>query len=425
MTALAIDVRGLKKSFHGRMAVAGVSIAMPRGQVWGFLGPNGSGKTTTIRMLCGLLRPDEGEGACLGYDIKRESARIKRHVGYMTQRFSYWEDLDIRENLDFAARVHGVKNRRAKVESTLAELGLTKRAHQLAGELSGGWKQRLALAACTLHEPKLLLLDEPTAGVDPQARRDFWDEIHRLARAASPCSSPHYMDEAERCDRIVYISQGHMITQGTVAEVVGSSGLHTFRVEGEGVRELGQKLQGLPGVDHAAFFGAALHVSGRDRAALQAAIAHFHDLDGFVWSEVNPSLEDVFIDLMKQERARHETALLPPDDRGDAERADPDAPRPADLWHDDRHSGPAAFAVRLRDQHRSEEPSRRRACDRGQRLCAFRARRDFEHGLHPLRRGSKARRKSTACSRKATSPSSSRSPRASPARSIAANPHRS
>lgn len=301
MTALAIDVRGLKKSFHGRMAVAGVSIAMPRGQVWGFLGPNGSGKTTTIRMLCGLLRPDEGEGACLGYDIKRESARIKRHVGYMTQRFSYWEDLDIRENLDFAARVHGVKNRRAKVESTLAELGLTKRAHQLAGELSGGWKQRLALAACTLHEPKLLLLDEPTAGVDPQARRDFWDEIHRLAAGGlTVLVSTHYMDEAERCDRIVYISQGHMITQGTVAEVVGSSGLHTFRVEGEGVRELGQKLQGLPGVDHAAFFGAALHVSGRDRAALQAAIAHFHDLDGFVWSEVNPSLEDVFIDLMKQ-----------------------------------------------------------------------------------------------------------------------------
>src|SRR6202521_4070896 len=219
--ALAIDVHGLTKRFGPKVAVNGIDIAVPEGEVWGFLGPNGSGKTTTIRMLCGLLHPDAGSGTCLGYDIERDTSRIKRDVGYMTQRFSYWEDLSIRENLEFVARMYEVGDIKSTVDDTLAHLGLQQRQQQLAGELSGGWKQRLALAACMLHQPRLLLLDEPTSGVDPQARRDFWEEIHRLSeRGLTVLVSTHYMDEAERCDRIVYINLGKIIAQGTVADVI-------------------------------------------------------------------------------------------------------------------------------------------------------------------------------------------------------------
>ncbi|HEY4264152.1 MAG TPA: ABC transporter ATP-binding protein, partial [Micropepsaceae bacterium] len=204
MSALAIDVYGLTKRFGKKIAVDHVDIAVPEGEVWGFLGPNGSGKTTTIRMLCGLLKPDAGTGKCLGHELLRESESIKREIGYMTQRFSFWEDLSIRENLEFVARLYEIPRRREKVDATLEQLGLTARQNQLAGELSGGWKQRLALAACMLHEPRLLLLDEPTAGVDPQARREFWEQIHALSQSGlTVLVSTHYMDEAERCDRIV------------------------------------------------------------------------------------------------------------------------------------------------------------------------------------------------------------------------------
>jgi ABC-2 type transport system ATP-binding protein len=297
MSALAIDVRGLTKRFGRKVAVDHVDIQVPEGQVWGFLGPNGSGKTTTIRMLCGLLRPDAGEGACLGYDIRRETDRIKREVGYMTQRFSYWEDLSIRENLEFVARVYEVPDPRAKVDETLERLGLVARQHQLAGELSGGWKQRLALAACMLHAPRLLLLDEPTAGVDPQARRDFWEEIHRLSETGlTVLVSTHYMDEAERCDRIVYINLGKIIAQGTVADVIKQSGLITFVIEGRDVRRLLSRLEGRPGVEHVAFFGAVLHVSGHDRKALEDALKPLR-AEGYDIRESAPSLEDVFIHL--------------------------------------------------------------------------------------------------------------------------------
>jgi len=304
MTApLAIDVKRLTKRFGAKTAVGGVDIAVPQGEVWGFLGPNGSGKTTTIRMLCGLLRPDDGQGTCLGYDVLTQTDRIKREVGYMTQRFSFWEDLSIRENLDFVARLYGVEGRRARVGETIARLGLADRARQLAGELSGGWKQRMALAACMLHEPKLLLLDEPTAGVDPQARRDFWEEIHRLSEAGlTVLVSTHYMDEAERCDRIVYINLGFVIARGTVAEVIAQSGLVTFIVEGAGVRHLVSRLETVPGVEHVAFFGAVLHVSGRNRTALENALAPYRNRDGLTIREAPPSLEDAFIHL--QERAR-------------------------------------------------------------------------------------------------------------------------
>jgi len=298
---LAIDVHGLTKRFGSKIAVNKADIAVPQGQVWGFLGPNGSGKTTTIRMLCGLLRADEGSGTCLGYDFRTQSEQIKREVGYMTQKFSFWEDLSIRENLDFVARVYELKNGRAAVAQTIAQLGLEHRQNQLAGELSGGWKQRLALAACMLHQPKLLLLDEPTAGVDPKARRDFWDEIHRLSgEGLTVLVSTHYMDEAERCDRIVFINLGDIVARGTVAEVIAQSGLHTFTVEGDGARTLGTKLHGQPGVEFVAFFGAALHVSGRDRAALEATLAPFAHDANLTIRQIPTSLEDVFIQLQEK-----------------------------------------------------------------------------------------------------------------------------
>jgi ABC-2 type transport system ATP-binding protein len=300
MSALAIDVHGLTKRFGRKVAVDHVDIQVPQGQVWGFLGPNGSGKTTTIRMLCGLLKPDDGEGTCLGYDIKREPERIKRQVGYMTQRFSYWEDLSIRENLEFVARLYEVPNPREKVDETLERLGLVKRQSQLAGELSGGWKQRLALAACMLHEPQLLLLDEPTAGVDPQARRDFWEEIHRLSEAGlTVLVSTHYMDEAERCDRIVYINLGRIVAQGTVPDVIRQSGLITFVIEGADVRHLLSRIEGVPGVEHVAFFGAVLHVSGYERAPLERALEPLRHLPEYRITEAEPSLEDVFIHLQR------------------------------------------------------------------------------------------------------------------------------
>jgi ABC-2 type transport system ATP-binding protein len=298
---LAIDVRGLTKRFGPKTAVNGVDIQVPHGEVWGFLGPNGSGKTTTIRMLCGLLRADAGTGTCLGYDIVSQSEEIKRNVGYMTQKFSFWDDMTVRENLEFVARLYQLPGRSEKVHAMLDRLGLADRQRQLAGELSGGWKQRLALGACMLHEPQLLLLDEPTAGVDPQARRDFWEEIHSLSESGlTVLVSTHYMDEAERCDRIVYILNGKIVAQGTVQEVIARSGLVTFIAEGPGVRHLIEPLHNVPGVEHVAFFGARLHVSGRDRAALEIALAPYRDRDGISISEQPPSLEDVFIHLQGQ-----------------------------------------------------------------------------------------------------------------------------
>ena len=300
MSNLAIDVHGLTKRFGRTTAVDGVDIAVPQGEVWGFLGPNGSGKTTTIRMLCGLLKPDAGEGTCLGHDVRRETENIKREVGYMTQRFSFWEDLSIRENLEFVGRIYGITDARAKIDATIARLGLTDRQHQLAGELSGGWKQRLALAACMLHEPKLLLLDEPTAGVDPQARREFWEEIHRLSeQGLTVLVSTHYMDEAERCDRIVYINLGRIVARGTVDDVIEQSGLITFVVEGRDVRRLLSQLEGKPGVEHVAFFGAALHVSGHERALLESAVLPLRDHRDITIREKPPNLEDVFIYLQE------------------------------------------------------------------------------------------------------------------------------
>ena len=293
----AIDVHGLVKRFGRKTAVAGVDIQMPRGEVWGFLGPNGSGKTTTIRMICGLLKVTEGTGECLGYDIQRDAARIRELTGYMTQKFSFWTDMTIRENLEFVARLYRLPHTRQTVDETLDTLGLTHRQHQLSGALSGGWKQRLALAAVTMHHPQLLLLDEPIAGVDPQARRDFWDEIHHLSlKGMTVLVSTHYMDEAERCDRIVYLAHGEKIVEGRVPDVIDRSGLLTFRGEGDGVRRLADDIKNEPGVEHVAYFGSALHVSGKDRAAIQSALDK-HKTPDVSWSEVRTSLEDAFIAL--------------------------------------------------------------------------------------------------------------------------------
>jgi ABC-2 type transport system ATP-binding protein len=269
------------------------------GEIYGFLGPNGSGKTTFLRMLCGLLRPDAGSGHCLGLDFRRESAEIKRRVGYMTQRFSFYEDLTIEENLDFIARIYGVPQRKTAVEKSLDRLGMIERRRQLAGTLSGGWKQRLALAACLIHDPQLLLLDEPTAGVDPKARRDFWEEIHQLAAAGLTfLITTHYMDEAERCHRLGYIAYGNLLARGTVDEVVKSAGLTTWEVGGGDLPGLSGKIRGLPGVEQVVAFGTALHVSGRDAEKLRAAITPFMNGE-HQWTPIESGLEDVFISLME------------------------------------------------------------------------------------------------------------------------------
>ena len=296
---LAIDVEGLSKSFGTFKAVDNISLQIEQGHITGFLGPNGSGKTTSLRMLCGLLTPDTGHGQVLGLEFPREAEAIKRQTGYMTQRFSLYEDLTIEENLTFIAQVYSLDHVAQRVQESLERLGLTKRRKQLAGQLSGGWKQRLALAAAVMHNPRLLLLDEPTAGVDPQARRDFWDRIHGLADdGMTVLVSTHYMDEAERCHEIAYIFNGQLIARGTADQVIAESRLVTFEAEGPRADRLARALAARPGVEMAAPFGEALHVSGTDRAALEAAIKPYRR-DPYRWTEVQPTLEDVFINLMR------------------------------------------------------------------------------------------------------------------------------
>ena len=295
-----IDVQNLNKHFGDKHVVRNFSLQVKRGEIFGFLGPNGSGKTTSIRMLCGLLTPDSGSGTCLGYDVIRETAAIKREVGYMTQRFSLWEDLTIRENLDFVARMYGMRNRKQAVDHAIAQLGLTARQNQLSGSLSGGWKQRLSLAACMLHDPKLLLLDEPTAGVDPKARRDFWEEIHALAATGiSVLVSTHYMDEAERCHRLAYIAYGSVLSTGRVDEVVAAQHLTTWVVSGPDLPALEAQLRDKPGIEQVSPFGSTLHVVGIDAAALEAAIAPFRADQRYHWQPSSATLEDVFIHLME------------------------------------------------------------------------------------------------------------------------------
>ncbi len=296
-----IDVRGLTKRFGDKTVVDHFDLKVPRGSIYGFLGPNGSGKTTTIRMVCGLLKPDEGEGTCLGYDVLRESVKIKSNVGYMTQRFSLYEDLSIRENLEFFSRLYGLDRLRNRVDEAIESLGLEGRSRQLAGSLSGGWKQRLALAACMIHDPKLLLLDEPTAGVDPKARRDFWDTIRRYAsEGVTTLVSTHYMDEAVQCDRISYIAYGKKLLDAPTAEIPGRLGLHAFKIDNGDLDKLSAMLKGAPGVEILARFGASIHVCGRDREKLASAVGRVQDAPGVRITEIEAGLEEAFIFLMSQ-----------------------------------------------------------------------------------------------------------------------------
>ena len=300
--AAVIDVEGLTKRYGDRTVVDHLSMQVQRGEIYGFLGPNGSGKTTSIRMMCGLLTPDGGSGRTLGHDIVHEAAAIKAQVGYMTQRFGLYEDLSLRENLEFVARIYGMDRIRERVAQTLERLGLSQRQHQLAGSLSGGWKQRLALAACMLHQPRLLLLDEPTAGVDPKARRDFWEEIHTLAaEGMTVLVSTHYMDEAERCHRLGYIAYGRLLACGTPAELIANSGLHTWQVTGQ-TQPLFDALNGQPGVELITRFGNTLHLSGQDADRLAQAIAPWRQQPNTQWQAIPPQLEDLFIRLMQSAR---------------------------------------------------------------------------------------------------------------------------
>ena len=325
-TTLAIDVRGLTKRYGGRAVVDGVSLQVGSGRICGFLGPNGSGKTTTIRLLCGLLTPDAGEGSCLGLDVIGQSALIRRQVGYMTQKFGLYEDLSIRENLDFIGRLYQLPQRRQAVDRTLERLGLGPRQKQLAGTLSGGWKQRLALAACLMHEPRLLLLDEPTAGVDPKARRDFWDQIHQLAaQGITVLVSTHYMDEAERCHELVYIAYGKVLARGTQQQIIAQAGLVVWAVHGDDEGDSGDRgdngdsgalaallepLKAAPGVLSVAAFGNTLHVAGRDAASVNAAIAPYRSRPGLAWRLVDANLEDAFISLIGQAQDHHYTQVV-------------------------------------------------------------------------------------------------------------------
>lgn len=299
MTTPAIDAREVSKSFDGKCVVNKLSMQVRRGEVFGFLGPNGSGKTTFIRMLCGLLKPDNAEGSCLGFDILREQEQIKRRVGYMTQKFSLYDDLTVGENLDFMARLYDIPERRKTIAATLEEYGLSGRRKQLAGTLSGGWKQRLSLAASLLHKPELLLLDEPTAGVDPKARREFWERLHELAakEGLTVLITTHFMDEAERCHRLAYIAYGTLLAMGTVKEVIANSKLRTWELEGADAHSLIAKLEGRPGVMQVAAFGNALHVSGIDADVLENTLSPF--AKDYAARQVSTSLEDVFIHLME------------------------------------------------------------------------------------------------------------------------------
>lgn len=300
MTDLAIDVHDLSKSFGARKVIDGLTLQVPKGEICGFLGGNGSGKTTTIRLLCGLLKPDGGGGTCLGFDVIREAVQIRQQIGYMTQRFSFYGDLTVAENLEFVARLYQMPQRDRAVRDVMQRMELADRATQLTSQLSGGWKQRLALAACVLHAPQLLLLDEPTSGVDAKARREFWDMITTMAAGGmTVLVSTHYMDEAERCRRIVYLSGGRLIVQGTADEVVRQTRLITFEATGPDIDRVAVALRREPGVESVAVFGRALHVAGMERAALERVIERYRG--GLSWHEVEPRLDDAFIHLLREQ----------------------------------------------------------------------------------------------------------------------------
>lgn len=301
-----VDVKHLSKSFNGKPAVIDVSLKVKKGEIFGFLGPNGSGKTTTIRMLCGLMTPDSGSGECLGYNILTQASKIKRLVGYVPQSFSLYQDLTVKENLEFIARVYEEENYAQRVQAMMAELGLDEYQNILAGRLSGGWKQRLSLGAALIHDPKLLLLDEPTAGVDPKARREFWNYISLLTtRGITSLVSTHYMDEAERCNRLAYIVYGRLMAEGTIDSIIKNVGLTTWAATGKDLHALNAAIRRDPGVDQVIAWGNELRVCGADAALLQKTIDQYSQ---YKWHKVGTSLEEVFIHLVSERAMENNTA---------------------------------------------------------------------------------------------------------------------
>lgn len=296
-----IDVSDLRKSFDGRVVVNDIDLCVKKGEVFGFLGPNGSGKTTTIRMLCGLLTPDKGRGTCMGFDILKESDQIKQRVGYMTQQYSFYGDLSVEENLNFIASVYGVTNRKYRVMEVMHEHGLIERRSQLTGSLSGGWKQRVALAACLLHHPLVLLLDEPTSGIDPIARREFWDKIHSLSeQGITTLMSTHYMDEAERCTRLAYLAYGDILVTGTVDEVIAATHLKTWEIRGEVTTQLLYQVKKIEALSQAALFGRKIHVCGVQENEIEYGLNQLKKDHVIEWQRIDSTLEDAFINLVAE-----------------------------------------------------------------------------------------------------------------------------
>ncbi|HLU68173.1 MAG TPA: ABC transporter ATP-binding protein [Kofleriaceae bacterium] len=303
-----IEAEHLSRRFGDVVAVRDVSLSVAPGEIFGVLGPNGAGKSTTIRMLCGILDPSGGRGTVVGHDIAREAERIKEVIGYMTQRFSLYEDLTVMENLRFYAGIYGVprRQRRARLDEVVARAGLEDRRDQLAGTLSGGWKQRVALAGATIHQPPLLFLDEPTAGVDPVSRREFWEQIYRLsADGTTVMLTTHYMDEAERCHRLAFIFAGSVLDTGTPAEVVARRHLRVAEMQIDRAREAAELLRADPRVDEVAHYGHSLRLAtagGADPAEvargalLPAGLAVSDAREGRV------TVEDAFVSMVRQER---------------------------------------------------------------------------------------------------------------------------
>ncbi len=304
-----IETERLERRFGSLIAVRDVSLKVARGTIFGVLGPNGAGKSTTIRMLCGILTPSGGSGRVVGFDIVREAESIKQNIGYMTQRFSLYEDLSVEENLKFYAGIYGVPRRKqsARLEQVLESSGLRDRRRQLAGTLSGGWKQRVALASATIHEPRLLFLDEPTAGVDPVSRREFWEQIHHLAEAGtSIVVTTHYMDEAERCHEIAFIFRGQLLDTGTPRQIVERRGLRAAEIEIEGAGELVPKLRADARVEEIAHYGHLIRLCTKDHADPLRVLADV--LPGGAEPatdarEVRPTVEDAFVSMVREEEA--------------------------------------------------------------------------------------------------------------------------
>jgi ABC-2 type transport system ATP-binding protein len=304
-----IETRSLSRRFGSLVAVRDVSLSVERGEIFGVLGPNGAGKSTTIRMLCGILDPTGGSGTVVGYDIATQAERIKERIGYMTQRFSLYEDLSVSENLSFYAGIYGVprSRRRARVEQVLERSGLGARRKQLAGTLSGGWKQRVALASATIHEPPLLFLDEPTAGVDPVSRREFWEQIHGLSsEGTTVLLTTHYMDEAERCHRLAFIFRGSLLDVGTPEQIVVRRGLRALELETERPREAAQLLRQRAEVDEVAHYGRVLRLTTRNGVEPEPFVRKVLADAGIAvlaWSASRVSVEDAFVSMVREDEA--------------------------------------------------------------------------------------------------------------------------